>query len=37
VTTAAVVAISFVAFQFRDAPDKPKHDDLGMFKVVHVR
>jgi hypothetical protein len=23
--------------QLRDAPDKPKHDDLGMFKVVRVR
>jgi hypothetical protein len=29
--------VLLVFCQFRDAPDKPKHDDLGMFKVVHVR
>ena len=23
--------------QLRDAEDKPRHDELGMFKVVHVR
>ena len=23
--------------QLRDTPEKPKHDDLGMYKVVHVR
>jgi hypothetical protein len=23
--------------QLRDSTDKPKHDDLGMFKVVRIR
>ena len=23
--------------QLRDSVDKPKHDDLGMFKVVRIR
>jgi len=27
-----------IAFcQFREAPDKPKHDELGMFKIVRVK
>jgi hypothetical protein len=29
--------VLLVFCQLRDAPEKPKHDELGMFKVVHVR
>lgn len=29
--------VLLVFCQLRDAPDKPKHDELGMFKVIRVR
>ena len=29
--------VLLVFCQLRDAPDKPKHDELGMFKVVRVK